>query len=158
MKLLLKIIFCLLFLIFAFVAISAIFVGLAVTISELTDDFNRNLPKYSDKVEYIEGGFGDFQEYKEYYYSKDKIPEFENSKYFIKVDEDDIENIDGFFNHFENALQFFEYKEKYKFDRSQIKTGDYFYIKLKGNDLYDNYDVYYVDTKKCIMYFIHWNI
>ena len=159
MRIIFRIFLCLLTVLFVFLTIFLIFGALIPEISELTDDFNRNLPKYSDKVEYIEGGFDDFEEYKEFYYSKDKIAEFENSKYFKKVDEDDIENISGFFEYFENnILPYTDYKDKYKFDRSQIKTGDYYYIKTKYDNPYDNYDVYYVDTKKCIMYFIHSNL
>lgn len=121
-------------------------------------DFNRQLPKYFDKVEYIEGGFGDFTEYKEYYYSKDKISEFKNNNYFKQVDEGDAETLSGYFKHFEALLQFFDYKDEYRFDKSQIKANDYFYIESKGASPYDNYDVYYVDVEKCIMYFIHSNI
>ncbi len=143
-----------------FVVISFVLIVLISlpTLDKKEIDFNRQLPKYFDKVEYIEGGFGDFTEYKEYYYSKENISEFKSNKYFKQVDEAGIETISRYFNHFEALLQFFDYKDEYRFDKSQIKANDYFYIESKGDSPYDNYDVYYVDVEKCIMYFIHSNI
>lgn len=139
--------------------ISICFFGMFLPIlSEAINDFNQHLPKYLDKVEYVDGGFGDFTKYKEYYYSEDNILEFKNSKYFKKVYEHDIETLNGYFKHFEDYIYFFEYKEKYNFNKSQIKTDDYFYIESKDDYSYDNYDVYYVDMEKCIMYYIHSNI
>ncbi|MBR0278110.1 MAG: hypothetical protein IJQ50_06600, partial [Clostridia bacterium] len=75
LRILLSLVFRLFMMFFAFIICAFVFVGLADIISGLTDDFNRNLPRYSDKVEYVEGGFDDFEEYKEFYYSKDKIAE-----------------------------------------------------------------------------------
>ena len=128
------------------------------SISENLSDLERSFPEYTDKIEYIDGGFGDFTKYKEFYYEKTNISEFESNAYFKKVDKDDIVTINDYFIHFENSLQFFEHKENYKFNKSQIKENDYFYIDSKGDCIYDNYDVYYVDMKTCIMYYIHSNI
>ena len=125
------------------------------SIGEGFSDFERNLPKYTDKIEYIDGGFGDFTEYKEFFYEKNVVSEFDNNKYFKKVDENDIATINGYFEHFEKSLQFFQHKENYEFHKSQIKENDYFYIESKESYIYD---VYYVDMEKCIMYYIHSNI
>ena len=138
-----------------------VFFVIALTAPDVVEkfsDFEKSLPQYSDKAEYCEGSFGDFTEYSEYYYMSDKISEFQNNGYFKKVTEDDAEYIKGYFEHFENNLDFFEYKDKYNFHTSQIKENDYFYINNKSDMEFGNYDVYYVDTSKNIMYFIHFNI
>lgn len=147
------------FLLFLFL-ITIIFLSLIFipSISENLSDLERSFPKYTNKIEYIDGGFGDFTKYKEFYYEKTNICGFESNAYFKKVDKYDIVTINDYFIHFENSLQFFEHKENYKFDKSQIKENDYFYIESKGDYIYDNYDVYYVDMEKCIMYYIHSNI
>ena len=111
-----------------------------------------------NKVEYTEGGFGDFTTYGEYYYNENSIEKFRNNKYFSEVDDSNIPDIKGYFENFEQILMFFEHKDKYTFDKTQIKEGDYFYIKTLYDEPYYNYDVYYVDTDKMIMYHIHNNI
>ena len=90
------------------------------------------------------------------------LNETEYNRFFKTVDEENIENLDGYFENYEQVIQYFEYRDKYKFDKSQIKKGDYYYIDSPEGDSaygkYDNYDVYYVDVEKRIMYFIHSNI
>ena len=158
MKKIAKIVICLISLIL-FLGIVVCLVGIAVPdVFEKFDDFNKKLPEYSDKVEYCDGGFGDFMEYREYYYTKDKITEFQNNSYFKKSSAENINDIKSYFHNFEQSLNFFEYKNKYNFNKLNIKTNDYFYIKTKTDNPYNNYDVYYVDTEKCIMYYIHLNI
>lgn len=145
-----------------FILISVIiFFLIAITVPEIFEkcsDFEKSLPKYLDKAEYCDGGFGDFTEYSEYYYAKDKIAEFQNNGYFKLVEDKDIEHITRYFKHFENNIESFKYKDKYNFHTSQIKENDYFYIKNKSDTEFTNYDVYYVDTNKNVMYFIHFNI
>ncbi len=72
----------------------------------------------------------------------------------------------SYFKNFEGRIEYSDFKKKYCFDTSQIKCGDYFFIytledKSIGQSVYgkyDDYDVYYVDMEKCIMYYIHSNI
>ncbi len=158
MNIVFKIASCLLSIVFVVVTLILIVAVFLPTINETTNDFNRQLPKHLDKVEYVDGGFDDFTKYKEYYYSKENISEFKSNKYFKQVNESDIETIYGYFNNFEYSLRSLTYKNEYRFEKSQIKANDYFYIESKGDSPYDNYDVYYVDVEKCIMYFIHSNI
>lgn len=127
-------------------------------ISNYFNEFNRSLPKCMNKVEYTEGGFGDFTTYGEYYYNENSIEKFRNNKYFSEVDDSNISDIKEYFENFEQNLMFFDYKNKYTFDKTQIKKGDFFYIKTLYDEPFDNYDVYYVDTDKMIMYHIHNNI
>lgn len=141
-----------------FAIITFLVVSIICYIDEVSNDFNRQLPKTSDKVEYVEGGFGDVIKYREFYYSPEKVKEFDNNKYFKKIQEADTQTIKGYFEHFEQLLKFFDYKEKYRFDKSQMKTGDYFYIESDWDEPYDDYDVFYVDVEKCVMYHIHFNL
>ena len=131
-------------------------------IDEATDEFKRSLPKCEDQVEYVDGGFDDFTKYGEFYYNEENIRKFKENRFFKTVDKENIENLDGYFENYEQVIQHFEHKDKYKFDKSQIKKGDYYYIDSPEGDSaygkYDNYDVYYVDVEKRIMYFIHSNI
>lgn len=110
-----------------------------------------------EKYEYSDGGWGDFTNYSIYYFNAKSIKKFQKNTKYKKVTQSDIENIKSYFENFEEWLEWCDFKDKYTFNKdTQIKEGDYFYIyALSG---YDNYDLYYVDMEKYIVYFIHNNI
>ena len=117
------------------------------------------MPKYESKEEYFGEGFQDYTDYCKYYYSESKIKEFETHSKFKKVSVSDIEEIRSYFENFEEWVKFENYREKYDFDDSVIKEGDYYYIFEKaGYPKYGYYDVYYVDMDQRILYFIHSDI
>ena len=121
------------------------------------------MPKHKSKECYYGEGFRDYTDYCKYIYDEKSIAKFENHAKFKEVEETDIEFIKTHFVVFEDWIKDEEFYDKYDFDYlSQIKLGDYFYIYNKnGNDVFSdddiNYDVYYVDMSKCILYFIHLN-
>ncbi len=91
---------------------------------------------------------------------------FETHNNFTLVTESNIENIKSYFENFNGWVEHQSYYDNYDFYyQSQIKEGDYYYIVSKegeksGDSLYgkyDNYEVYYVDLSKCILYYIHSN-
>lgn len=110
-----------------------------------------------EKYEYSDGGWVDFTDYSIYYFNAKSIKKFQKNPKYKKVTQSDIENIKSYFKNFEEWLKWCDFKDKYTFNKyTQIKEGDYFYIyALNGHD---NYDLYYIDMKKCIVYFIHNNI
>lgn len=124
------------------------------------------LPEDDKKIEHINNGFGDSTEYIEYHYNSKNINKMYKNKFLKKVTEKDIEIISSYFQSYESRIANSDIKDQYSFDISQIKTGDYYFLyTLEGKKIgqsiyerYDNYDVYYVDMEKCIMYYIHSNI
>ena len=126
-----------------------------------------SLPKYDSEKCYWGEGFQDYTDYCKYYYDNESIKLFEDHPKFEKVTNSDIENIKSYFENFSEWVKEESYYEKYDFDyQSQIKEGDYVCIVTKegkkiGDGFYgkfDNYNVYYVDMTKNILYFIHSNI
>ena len=126
----------------------------------------KGMPKYDSSECYYSEGFQDYTDYCKYYYNKTSIKEFENHNKFKKVTEQDIKNIKSYLENFTKWVENQKYYEHYDFDLSQIKAGDYCYINDKeGKPIgqstyqkYENYDLYYVDMEKNILYFIHNNI
>jgi len=126
-----------------------------------------SMPKYKAKECYFSDGFQDYTDYCKYDYDEESIIEFIQDDRFKEVMDSDVANIIGYFANFSECVIYEDYYEKYDFDNmSQIKEGDYFYIITKENEVieggaygkYDNYDVYYVDMSKCVLYYIHTNI
>lgn len=124
------------------------------------------LPKYDIEECYWGEGFQDYTDYCKYVYNETSIKKFETHAKFEKVTDSDIENIKSYFEDFGERVKDEKYYDKYDFDfQSQIKTGDYFCIIAKEEievvegvfDKFYNYNVYYVDMSKCILYFIHSN-
>lgn len=124
------------------------------------------LPDYIDKECYYGKGIQDYTDFCKYYYNSDSIKEFENHSEFNKVKNADIENIRSFFMDFETHVENQEYFDHYDFDcQTQIKADDFFCISTKEGksigdryyEKFDSYDVFYFDTEKCILYYIHSN-
>lgn len=119
------------------------------------------------KVEYSNGGFGDFTNYSEYHFNDKSIQKFEKSKWYRVVTNEDVDSLQEYFDNFEGWLEWCDYADKYSFDKdTQINSGDYFHIyTLEGKPIgqssygkFDYYDIYYVDVESCTVYYIHTNI
>lgn len=119
-----------------------------------------SLPRCVEQVRFTDGGFGDFIDYHAYYYSTENMSKFASNPYLQRVEAGDLEQLRDYFSHYEQALACCDFKDWYAFDKDvQIKTGDYFYINHQNEMLqYGNYDVYYADMQKRVLYFIHFNI
>ena len=127
----------------------------------------RDMPKYDTSECYFGEGFQDHTDYCKYFYNENSIKKFETDNRFKTVIPEDIENIKSYFKRVEQFVkEYTAYHEHYDFNLSQIKEGDYCYIDSKEGqpigtgvyEKYDNYNVYYIDMEKQILYFIHNNI
>lgn len=124
------------------------------------------IPKYDSKETHFGEGFQDYTDYSKYFYNKDSEIKFQKSKYFSIVKDNDINKIKRYILDFEDFVKYEKYYDKYDFNFEQIKAGDYFAIRTKegqpiGNATYgkyDDYDVFYYDKEKCILYVFHNNI
>ena len=146
-----------------------IFVAVALTIFVKSYDkygINLTIPFCIERYSYSNSGFGDSTDYKEYHYTENGIKKFKQGRFFKKVKTEDTEKIRGYFDDYKSWVEMCDFYDKYTFDTECIKDGDFYYIySLEGEPIgdsaygkYDNYDVYYVDVEKRIMYFIHSNI
>ena len=120
---------------------------------------------YIDKEEYY--GQDDFQDYTDYakyvYDTKDIIT---SRKEYKKIEQDDIQNIVGYFENFSGWMETINRLNEFDFDINDINEGDYVKIKTKEGqkiangtyEKYDNYSVYYFDIEKLTLYYIHNNI
>lgn len=118
-----------------------------------------SLPKYESKDFYTSGGWQDFTDYAKYTYDDISEKQVSKSRYFKKIATDtDIDMILNYIDDFEGWVETCggELKENYDFDKTVICQDGYFYIK-SGSTL-NNYDVYYFDLDKSILYFFHNNI
>lgn len=121
------------------------------------------MPWHESSEIYYSDGFMDFSIYGKYTYNSKSVKQFNSHTKFKKMTEQDIENIEGYVENFEYWLEEDPLSEHYDFKWSQIKTNDYYYIINEeeatggkdGYGKYHNYDVYYVDMEKCVMYYLH---
>lgn len=120
-----------------------------------------SLPRYESSDCYYSEGFQDFTNYCKYYFSKDDVEKITNNRYLNPVTNDNIAELNGYFDDFESWIEFVDYKEKYDFKRDIIDTEDYFYIEndetIKEHKYWD-YNVYFFDVQTKTLYFIHNNI
>lgn len=107
---------------------------------------------YTDKKIYFFGS-RDGREYIEFYYPNDfDDSEFDNSEYFKKVSEEDIETITEYVDLFESDIEVTfddfllgdDIKKVYSFNKSLIDTNDYFYTINKDN--FRVYALFYYDS------------
>ena len=120
---------------------------------------------YIDKEEYYDkDGFQDYTDYAKYLYdSKDVII---NNKEYKKIEQDDIQNIIGYFEDFSGWVKAADRLSEFDFDINNINEGDYVKIKTKEGqkiangkyETYDNYSVYFFDIETLTLYYIHNNI
>jgi len=120
---------------------------------------------YHDSEKYFDPhGFQDYTDYCKYYY-KDKFDKkFSNSFLYKKVEEEDIENITSYFMNFEHWMEIEERLDVYDFDIDVISEGDFVRIETKEYGDSDpkwkfaNYTIYLYDIESHILYYIHSNI
>lgn len=127
-----------------------------------------SLPDYESKEFYTNHGFQDYTDYAKYTYDNITIQDLESSEYFTITTADDVEEILFFIDNFEEWVEVCggELEENYNFDKTIVTEGDFFYIESKdgesiGQRTYgklDNYNVYYFDVDKQILYYFHNNI
>jgi len=120
---------------------------------------------YIDKEEYYDKySFCDYTDYAKYMYdSKDVIT---SNKDYKKIEQDDIQNIVGYFENFSGWMESSDRLSEFDFDIGVINEGDYVKIKTKegqkiGNGKYeknDNYSIYFFDIETLTLYYIHSNI
>ena len=120
---------------------------------------------YIDKEEYYDkDGFQDYTDYAKYLYaSKDVII---NNKEYKKIEQDDIQNIIGYFEDFSGWMKAADILSEFNFDINNINEGYYVKIKTKeGQKItngkygkYDNYSIYFFDIETLTLYYIHNNI
>ncbi len=121
------------------------------------------LSGYVSSDEYFDSSFKDYTDYCKYYYNDSSDYDFINSKFYKSVTDEDINELNDFFDNFYAWVQYREnYKESYDFNpKLQVDTNDYFYIEVTdSNDIYGkyhNYDIYYYDTERHILYYFHNN-
>ena len=149
-------------------AIVVVLIGIGFLIYELSSIVYENpviasLPQADTSDCYYSGGFQDYTDYCKYYYVKQEniLEEVKNNPYFKPVTPDDITELNSYFDNFEGWLEYVEYKDKYDFQRNDIDTEDYFYIKndeISEKHKYWDYDVYFFDVQTQTLFFIHNNI
>lgn len=113
------------------------------------------------KSECYSDGFIDYIDYEKYHYNIKTIQQYAHDSNFSPVTEEDIPSIKSYFKDFEKWLDSdVPFSPKYDFRADQqIKTGDFFRIESKeAMPKFYSYNVYYVDIKTQILYFIHANI
>ena len=108
--------------------------------------------------------FQDSVDYCKIYYSDDEW--FASSISFRRIDEEDFEELRGYFSDFSNWMEVCGREDEYDFSPECITAGDYVRLRTKegmpiGSSVYgkyDNYSVWFFDADTCILYYIHANI
>ena len=137
------------------------FIWLFSLLFSTRDAILDSLPDYESKTFYTSGGFQDFTDYGKYTYRIYETELMENP-YFQQVTEDSIPEIHAYLDNFENwvAISSDFPREAYDFDRSQVQSGDYFYILNRYDEPekeFWSYNVYYFDLDNGILYYFHNN-
>lgn len=144
--------------------IVSLFVIVAILTINLSGCFYTQIKikGYTSAERFYTAGPFEYTEYSKYYYSDlDFIEKFKNHKKVKIVEENDIEILYGYFEHYILWISDCKFYDKFDFDYlSQIKEGDYFLIvdNSSSNEKYGSYDIYYLDVQNNIIYFFHDNI
>ena len=133
----------------------------------LGDTPRSSLGEYNKSVFFTSGEFRDYTDYGKYYYTSAKV---EENKYFKKIQENDLAEINEHIDDFERWVEALgngdasdEVAANYDFDRTIIDTEDYIYIESErhtwsdGDTTLENYDVYFLDVQTQVLYFFHSN-
>lgn len=121
-----------------------------ITISQ---DINK-LPENCYKIEAYYDPYNkqDSVDYVKYFYNEKGDKELKQEKY-------KIENIDEVKSYIENFKEWMETdgrSQEFGLDTDDINQNDYALIETKNeNRKYDNYTVYYFDTKNNILHYMH---
>lgn len=131
--------------------------------SNTKDEVISSLPDYKDKVSYGITAGQDYIYYGKCFYENITEGNLQNTGYFTKTTESDIEEILLYIEDFKAWVDASdrELKDNYDFDNSIISQGDYFYIYTKAGEpigdneysKFDTYCVYYFDIDTQILYY-----
>ena len=113
---------------------------------------------FYDSSEYVSDRFQDYTIYNKYYYKSVDDFWFINNKLYKKVTEKDLYYLKEYFQDIGKWLKIENKEEVFDISYSNINEGDYFYIKSKELNNYDNYTIYFYDIDNHILYHIHNNI
>lgn len=121
------------------------------------------LPKCDDKVTNYSEGFRFYTDYCKYFYTDESIiDKIENNDDFCIIDDDNIEIVKYFFEHYSSwAIK--RHGDKYDFSMDSINEGDYFNIYipeqyLETSKYTESYDMFFFDKESLTLYYIHNNI
>lgn len=106
---------------------------------------------------YSEGSFDDeHTDFYKYYYKEDNDSKFANSKYYKKIDEDDIDLLEPYLVNFEHVLKNSNRLEGYDLNETMIDTTDYYTMWRDDEQNFDfengDYVIYYYDTNTHVLY------
>lgn len=127
------------------------------------DKVLNSLGAYDSKEFYSHGEFQDYTDFARYTLSS---PELDENPYFSPLSPSDIPTICSFLDNFEDWLALIEENEPadevvvhYDFDRTEMDTGDYFYICEDGDyPQFGCYDLWFFDSQTRVLYYFHNNI
>lgn len=112
---------------------------------------------YYDMTEYSNGIFQDYTHYNKYYYKSKYDKEFKENKYYIEVNEDNIEELTNYIKAFGGWME--KSSDVYDFNIESINKGDLFYQKIEENyPPYGYIHIYYYDIETHTLYYMHTNI
>lgn len=127
------------------------------------DPVLASLGRYETKEFYTSGGFQDYTDFAKYTYSS---PDLEDNPYFAPLSDADRAELERFLDDFENWIETIRWSDpdnevvvNYAFDRSNIDTGDYFYIYEDADyPKFGCYDIWFLDAQTKVLYYFHSNI
>lgn len=112
---------------------------------------------YYDMTEYSDGVFQDYTHYNKYYYKSKYDKEFKENKYYIEVNEDNIEELTNYIKSFGGWME--NAPDVYDFNIESINKGDLFYQKIDENyPPYGYIHIYYYDIETHTLYYMYNNI
>lgn len=145
-----------------------ILIALALVLSACTgptrqDDVLFTLGHYESRQYYTSGDFQDFTDFALYTYEG---IDMEDNPYFAPLTEGDLETLSAFLDNYESWIDTIKRDDpqdevvvNYAFDRSMMDAGDWFYI--YENPTYakfGSYDIWFLDSQTCVLYYFHNNI
>jgi len=144
---------------FIFVLVSlAIIIGMINSILPMHYKDKMILKGYYEKDEHFQkSGFQDHTDHCKYFYKKLDDDKFKNNIKYIKIEEDDIDFIKGYFKDTQKWININANLDDFDFDYEAITMGDYYYLDLKESG-YNNYNLYFYDVENHVLYYIHSNI
>jgi hypothetical protein len=113
---------------------------------------------YIDCEEYFEDGWMDYTDYCLYFYTPKDDALFQNSSHYQKLSNNKMSELQSFLKDYNECIVFREgYRDWYDFDSMSLSLDDYYILQVnqKDGDKYHNYDIYYYDTSKHILYYFH---
>lgn len=148
--------------ILSLVAAALVMVLVMVVIFRPKDSVLDSLPRYDKKEFYSSGGLQDFTDYAKYTYriTESELVECESLR---PVTEEDIPDILEYVEFFENVIEDSQDfpSESYDFDKSQISTGDCFFIYNRYEEpekAFWFFKLYYFDLDTGTLYYFRFNI